>query len=79
LINGPWKGDHPASPHRILNAYVKIFTGFEPEGEVDDAILAGEPELSSDILATIQGFPMDKILRSMIFFVNLEAQLTFLT
>jgi hypothetical protein len=50
------------------------FTGFEPEGEVDDTILAGEPEI---IPVETQGFPLAKILTSMIFFVNLEPQLTF--
>jgi hypothetical protein len=43
---------------------VKNFTTFEPKGEVDDAILADEPEVP----VASQGFPLDKILASMIFF-----------
>lgn len=65
LINGPWEGDHPTSPHRTFNKYVACFTGFSPDGEVDGSILAEEPEVS---LSPSIGFPFEKILESMRFF-----------
>jgi len=29
-MRGRWEANYPASPHRLLNAYVDKLTGFEP-------------------------------------------------
>jgi len=69
LLKGQWKEDHPASPHRAFNAYIQNFTGFQPEGEVDNATLVLEPEIPP---ICTPGFPFEKIPKSMIFFLSIR-------
>jgi len=54
---GPWEQDRPAAPHKLLNYYVKGYTGFSPL-DGDQSILRSEPDARS---ISILSFRWDKI------------------
>jgi hypothetical protein len=56
-MRGHWEENCPASPHRLLNAYVHKLTQFEPI-DVDPALLEQEAKVGS---IRIDTFLWDKI------------------
>lgn len=57
LINGEWHEDGPAAPHKLLNAYVKLISGFTPiDGDL--SLLNAESPVKPP---QITGFMWDKI------------------
>ncbi|KAG8768995.1 hypothetical protein FRC15_004829, partial [Serendipita sp. 397] len=51
LLNGGWTRDAPASPHKLLNAYVKAYSEFMPVDGPKD-IMSEEPEVDQIFIRT---------------------------
>lgn len=58
LLKGAWRQDQPASPHKILNAYICQITTFEPRDVDDEAILENEQDIEH---LSVPGFRWDRI------------------
>jgi hypothetical protein len=54
---GPWKEDCPASPHKLLNAYVHQLAEFTPL-DADASLLGPEADIEP---RSIGGFPWEMI------------------
>ena len=54
-----WEDDRPASPHKLLNAYIKRLTGFVPL-DGDTTILEEEADIGEVDIATFQWNNIEK-------------------
>jgi len=54
-----WKANHPASPHKLLNAYVHRLTGFTPI-DADTALLEEEADVEPVRVDTFQWEKIDE-------------------
>lgn len=59
VLKGNWMENHPASPHKLLNAYIQCFTNFTP-CDSEMSLLNQEADVDAETL-NIRGFEWDKI------------------
>ncbi|KIL55863.1 hypothetical protein M378DRAFT_173230 [Amanita muscaria Koide BX008] len=57
LLAGAWTSNSPSSPQKLLNAYVRVFTDFNPL-DCDSKLLEIEPDVD---FPQLNGFAWDKI------------------